>query len=59
MTDDTDDETRRHAELWRLAQARRLMAEVAADLALDDPLRLAIARALAAEPGPTTETADG
>ena len=44
-----DAETRRRAELQRLAQARRLMEEAAASLPPGDPLRLAIERGLAEE----------
>ena len=42
-----DAETRRLAELQRLAQARRLMEEAAASLPPGVPLRLAIERGLA------------
>lgn len=45
-----DAETRRLAELHHLAQARRLMEEIAASLPPGAPLRLAIERGLAAEP---------
>ena len=47
--DAADDETRRLAELHRLAQARRLMEEAAASLPPGNPLRLAIERGLAEE----------
>jgi hypothetical protein len=47
--DAADAETRRLAELQRLAQARRLMEEAAASLPPGNPLRLAIERGLAEE----------
>ncbi len=44
-----DAETRRLAELQRLAQARAMMEDLAASLPPGNPLRLAIERGLAEE----------
>jgi hypothetical protein len=50
-----DAETRRLAELHRLAQARAMLEAAAASLPLGDPLRLAIERGLAEEAAPAPQ----
>jgi hypothetical protein len=51
QTPGTPDDETRHAELYRLQQARRLLDEVAAGLPPDDPLRQAIERGRGTDAG--------